>query len=208
MAERRAGRFLIRAWQGEPSARPSDVVLHIPAALAFGTGHHGTTFGCLLFLEAICKMRRPARILDVGTGTGILALAAARLLHTAVVCSDVDPAAVRTAADNARRNGATGLVRPILACGVRHPCLRAGAPYDLILANILARPLRLLAPSLCRLASPSGILILSGLLARDVPGILTAYRGQGFALSRRRDIDGWTTLQLQRSAWHPCRPHR
>jgi ribosomal protein L11 methyltransferase len=209
----RAGRFLIGSGRSSV-ARHNDLVLAIPAALAFGTGHHGTTIGCLLNLEAICRTRRPRRILDVGTGTGILALAAAKLLRVPVACSDVDPTAVTIAAENAQRNDAARLVRPVLAHGARHPRLRARAPYDLIFANILARPLRLLARSLCLLASPAADLVLSGLLPRDVPGVLSSYAAQGFALARRRDIDGWTTLlmrrhgaaarPLERSSWAPA----
>ncbi len=193
----RAGRFVICP-QHDPLRHGQEITLAIPAALAFGTGHHGTTLGCLLAVQAICKTGRPRRILDVGTGTGILALAAARLLHAPVVCSDIDRAAVTTALENARRNGASPLVRPLLAAGVNHPQLRQGAPYDLVFANILAKPLRLLAPALCALTSPSAILVLSGLLPRDVPGILFAYRQQGFALARKREIEGWATLLLRR----------
>jgi ribosomal protein L11 methyltransferase len=194
----RAGRFVIGPRPDPQSHHTHAVTLAIPAALAFGTGHHGTTFGCLLALQAICKRRRPRRILDVGTGTGILALAAARLLRAPVVCSDIDRTAVLTAAQNARRNGAGPLVRPCLATGVNHPQLRRGAPYDLVFANILAKPLRVLAPALCALTSPTAMLVLSGLLPRDVPGILFAYRQQGFALTRKQEIEGWATLLLSR----------
>jgi ribosomal protein L11 methyltransferase len=194
----RAGRFVIGPNRDHRHDYAHQLSLAIPAALAFGTGHHGTTLGCLLALQAICKRRRPRRLLDVGTGTGILALAAARLLHEAVVCSDIDRTAVMTAADNARRNGAGHLMRPLLASGVRHPKLRSAAPYDLIFANILAKPLRVLAPSLCALTSRSTILVLSGLLPHDVPGILFAYRQHGFALLSKQQIEGWATLLLRR----------
>jgi len=194
----RAGRFVIGPNRSHRHDYAHQRALAIPAALAFGTGHHGTTLGCLLALQAICKKGRPRRILDVGTGTGILALAAATLLHQTVVCSDIDRTAVTTAAANARRNGAGHLVRPLLATGVRHPKLRAGAPYDLIFANILAKPLRLLAPNLCALTSRAAILVLSGLLPRDVPGILFAYRQHGFALFSKQEIEGWATLLMRR----------
>jgi ribosomal protein L11 methyltransferase len=192
----RTGRFLIGGQHENIRPSGGQVRLEIPAALAFGTGHHGTTLGCLLELELICRKRRPQRVLDLGTGTGILALATAKLIHRSVICTDMDATAVRTAADNARRNGLGAWLRPCLATGVCHPRLRAGAPYDLIFANILARPLRLLAPALSHLAC--GDIVLSGLLGNDVPGILSAYGAHGFALAHRRDINAWATLRLRR----------
>lgn len=193
----RAGRFLIYGSHDRSLAAPNDIGLEIEAALAFGTGHHGTTLGCLLVLQKIARRRRPRRILDVGAGTGVLAIAAARLFKREAACGDIDPVAVAIARANARANLAGPFVRPVVAAGVRHPDLARGN-YDLILANILAKPLRLLAPQLAAVAAPESELVLSGLLARDVAGVLTAYRAQGFALAQRRDIDGWATLLLRR----------
>ena len=192
----RAGRFLVHGSHDRQRVRPHDVPLEIEAALAFGTGHHGTTRGCLLMLDAILKRRRPARILDVGTGTGVLAIAAAKALRAPVSAGDIDPVAVVAARANAVFNGAGPLVRPVVATGLRDPILRAGAPYDLVFANILARPLRLLAPAIRSVAAQGGDLVLSGLLARDVPGILSSYAAQGYALRRRIDLEGWATLLL------------
>jgi ribosomal protein L11 methyltransferase len=192
----RAGRFLVHGSHGRRDVKPNDVALEIEAALAFGTGHHGTTRGCLLMLDAILKRRRPRRVLDVGTGTGVLAMAAAKVLHRDVRCGDIDRVAVTAAAANARQNGVAAHVRPVVSIGTRHPALQARAPYDLIFANILAKPLRLLAPHLRAVAAPGGALILSGLLSRDVPGILSSYAAQGFALRRRLDLEGWCTLLL------------
>ena len=175
----------------------------IEAALAFGTGHHGTTRGCLTMLDFILKRRRPRKILDVGTGTGVLALAAARALRQRVAAGDIDPIAVDAARKNARLNGAAPWVAPVVAAGVGHPALKAGAPYDLIFANILAKPLRLMAPSLARVATPGADIVLSGLLARDVPGVRTAFAAQGLALARRLDIDGWATLLIRRRGASP-----
>jgi ribosomal protein L11 methyltransferase len=193
----RAGRVLVHGAHDRNRLRGNDVGIEIEAALAFGTGHHGTTLGCLLALDRVLKRRRPVHVLDVGTGTGVLAIASAKLLHRPVACGDIDPIAVETAGANARANGVGALVRPVVATGLRHGALREGRA-DLIFANILAKPLRLLAPSLARAAAAGAELVLSGLLASDVPGILAAYRAQGYALRERRDIDGWATLTLKR----------
>ena len=206
LAPVRAGRFLVHGAHDRGRGHPNDIALEIPAALAFGTGHHGTTRGCLLALDGILKQRRPRRVLDVGTGTGVLALAAARALRMKVAAGDIDPVCVATAQSNARLNGAAPWLRPVAAVGARHPRLQAGGPYDLIFANILAKPLRLLAPSLARLAAHPADLVLSGLLSGDVPGVLSAYRAQGFALAQRRDIEGWATLRLRRGGAPPRRP--
>jgi ribosomal protein L11 methyltransferase len=199
LAPVRAGRFLVHGAHDRAGIRANDIAIEIEAALAFGTGHHGTTRGCLLMLDAILKQRRPRRVADVGTGTGVLAIAAARALRQRVVAGDIDPISTLTARENARANAAAAYVRPVTAIGVRGTAMRAQAPYDLMFANILARPLRLMAPSLTALAGGDAELVLSGLLARDVPGILSAYRPHGFALARRRDIEGWVTLLLRRN---------
>lgn len=130
-------------------------------------------------LDQILKRRRPRHILDVGTGTGVLAIAAARLLRQTVACGDIDLVAVDTARVNAQSNGARAFVRPVLAAGLRHPSLIG--QYDLIFANILAKPLRLLAPAIAQAASFDAELVLSGLLGRDVAGVLAAYRAQNFS---------------------------
>ncbi|MBY6243531.1 50S ribosomal protein L11 methyltransferase [Methylosinus sp. Sm6] len=202
----RAGRFLVHGAHDRAAVAANDIGLEIEAALAFGTGHHGTTLGCLRALVDICERRRPRRVLDVGTGTGVLAIAAARLLRAPIACGDADPVAVAVARENARANGVGALARPVVALGVRHQSL-SPARYDLILANILAKPLRLLAPSLAAVAAREAELVLSGLLARDVAGVLAAYRAQGFSLARRRDIDGWATLVLRRGG-EAARPAR
>ncbi|MGA8169634.1 MAG: 50S ribosomal protein L11 methyltransferase [Methylocystis sp.] len=193
----RAGRVLVHGSHDRDKVRQNDVAVEIEAALAFGTGHHGTTLGCLLALDRALKRGRPAHVLDVGTGTGVLAIASARLLRRPVACGDIDPIAVETAGANARANGAGSLVRPVVATGLRHAALRKRRA-ELIFANILAKPLRLLAPAIARAAAPGAELVLSGLLASDVPGILSAYRARGFALRERRDIDSWATLTLRR----------
>jgi ribosomal protein L11 methyltransferase len=192
----RAGRFIVHGAHERHRARANDVPLEIEAALAFGTGHHGTTRGCLLMLDAILKRRRPRRVIDVGTGTGVLAIAAAKALRHAVAAGDIDPVAVEAAAANARANGAGPYVRPVVATGLRDPQLRAGAPYDLVFANILAKPLRLLAPAIRGVTAAGGDLVLSGLLRRDVPGILSSYAAQGFSLREMKVLEGWATLRM------------
>ncbi len=198
LAPVRAGRFLVHGRHDCGVVRPNDLALEIEAALAFGTGHHGTTRGCLLALDAVLKRRRPRRVVDLGTGTGVLAMAAAKALKREVFCGDVDAVAVGAARGNAALNGVGPFVRPVVAAGLRHETLRRNAPYDLILANILARPLRALAPAIAARAAPGADLILSGLLPRDVRGILSSYGAQGFALVRRGELEGWATLSLRK----------
>ena len=192
----RAGRFLVVGNHARAAARASDIVIGIEAALAFGTGHHGTTLGCLLALDRLSRRRRPQHILDIGTGSGILAIAAAKRWKRQVTACDIDATAVTTARGNAIRNGAGPQVRPVKACGTRHPMINGR--YDLILANILAGPLKRLAGEIAQVSSPGGILVLSGLLARDVPGVLAVYLGHGFGLMRRDLHEGWSTLLLCR----------
>ena len=199
----RAGRFLVHGAHDRHTARSHDWALEIEAALAFGTGHHGTTRGCLLALVDEFKRRRPRRALDVGTGTGILAIAAAKALKHPVVAGDIDPEAVRVARENARLNGVRRYVTFYAAPGVRHAAAYRPRRFDLVTANILARPLKRLAPALARVLAREGTLILSGLLTRDAPRVLSAYAAQGLALARRRDLDGWTTLVLRRGGAGP-----
>jgi ribosomal protein L11 methyltransferase len=193
----RAGRFLVHGAHDRRRRRVNDIALQIEAALAFGTGHHGTTRGCLLALEGELKRRRPRRVLDVGTGTGVLGLAAAKAVRAAVAAGDIDATAIRVARHNARLNGASALMRFYVGPGVRHPAVR-GRRFDLVFANILAKPLKRLAPSLAAVLAPAGVVVLSGLIARDVAGVLSAYAAQGLRLRRRSELDGWATLELTR----------
>jgi ribosomal protein L11 methyltransferase len=194
----RAGRFLIHGSHDRGLVRSNDIAIEIEAALAFGTGHHGTTRGCLELLAAILKRRKPRAVLDVGTGTGVLAIAAALALKQPAAAGDIDPVSTWTARNNATANGAGAYVRPVTAPGLRHPSLARAGGYDLVFANILAKPLRLLSPSIARAATSDAELVLSGLLAGDVGGVLSAYRSQGFHLAQRIDIDGWAALLLTR----------
>jgi ribosomal protein L11 methyltransferase len=194
----RAGRFLVHGAHGRGAVKANDIAIEIEAALAFGTGHHGSTRGCLLMLDLVARKRRPRAILDLGTGSGVLAIAAAKLFKGKILAGDIDPVCVKMASANAKRNRVASFVRPVLAIGAAHPLFRQGAPYDLLLANIVARPLRDLAPHIARLTAPSADIVLSGLIARDVPGVAAAYGVQNIALSRRIDIDGWATLLMRR----------
>lgn len=168
------------------------------AGRAFGNGRHETTYGCLLALDHLAKTRRYRQPLDLGCGAGVLALAMARLWRVPVVATDIDPWAVAVARDNARRNHLHPWVRPLLSDGFAHPNLAAGAPYDLIMANILARPLQRLAPAIAQHLAPGGRVVLSGLLAKQDAQVRAAYMAQGLYLRRRRLLGEWLTLELTR----------
>lgn len=199
----RAGRFLVHGAHDRDTVRPNDLAIEIEAALAFGTGHHGTTLGCLRALADVLKRGRPAHVLDVGTGTGILGFAAAKALHRTVIAGDLDPEAVATARGNARLNGLGGLLRLYTGPGVRHAWAGRARRFDVVFANILARPLKRLAPSLTATVADRGVLVLSGLIERDVPGVLSTYRHRGFHLARHGLIEGWATLVLKRGGAAP-----
>ena len=195
----RAGRFVIHGAHDRARPKPNDIGIEIEAALAFGTGHHGTTYGCLLALTELTKRRRFRRVLDIGTGTGVLAIAAARLMRTHVVASDIDVIAVRAAKSNARLNRAAPLVAFARAAGTGASVIAGDAPYDLILANILLGPLMRLAVPLRKLMAPGARIVLSGLLPGHANAALAIYRAQGLILERRIQREGWATLLLRRA---------
>ncbi len=192
-----AGRFVVHGEHDRASIRANRIGIEIPASLAFGTGHHGTTRGCLLVLDQISKSRRPRRILDVGTGSGVLAIAAAKVLRGPVLASDIDSRAVRIARENTIRNRVPGVI-VIHATGLDAGAFRQRAPFDLVLANILLAPLQRLATPMARLVAPGGRVVLSGLLAAQANAALASYRAQGLRLVRRIVLDGWATLVLRR----------
>jgi ribosomal protein L11 methyltransferase len=199
----RAGRIFVHGSHDREHRRPSDISIEIEAGLAFGTGHHGTTLGCLMAFVDELKVRMPRHVLDVGTGTGILAFAAAKVLKRPVVAGDIDPEAVRVARENARLNGIAPWMKLYVGPGTRHEEADRPGHFDLVFANILAKPLRMLSPSLTRVASRDGTLILSGLLDRDVAGVLSAYAHQGWYLQRRYNLEGWAALVLKRGSARP-----
>jgi ribosomal protein L11 methyltransferase len=192
-----AGRFTVHGEHDRAAVGPNRIGIEIEAALAFGTGHHGTTRGCLLALDELLKAHAPRHVLDVGTGTGVLAIAAAKALRRGVLATDIDPEAVRIARGNARLNGAAPFVECLHAAGLTARRIRARAPYDLVFANILLPPLRRLAQPLARLIAPGAHVVLSGLLATQENAALAAYRAQGLVLERRIPLDEWVTLVLR-----------
>jgi len=192
-----AGRFVVHGHHDRARVAPNKIGIEIEAALAFGTGHHGTTRGCLLLLDHVLKAYRPRRVLDLGTGTGVLAIAAAKALQENVLASDIDPLSVRVARENARLNEAGHLVQAIPATGFSAPQFAQAGPFDLVLANILANPLRQLATPMARHLAPSALVILSGLLTPQAASVIAAYRARGLVPVRHLRIEGWSSLLLR-----------
>jgi ribosomal protein L11 methyltransferase len=194
-----AGRFVVHGHHDRDRVPPNKLGIEIEAALAFGTGHHGTTRGCLLLLDHVLQSRMPRRVLDLGSGTGVLAIAAAKALRRRILASDIDPLAAAVAGDNARLNGVGNLVEAICATGFSAPSFRARAPFDLVMANILANPLKALATPMAAHLAPSAMVILSGLLPPQASGVVAAYRARGLVLVQQLKIEGWSSLLMQRA---------
>ena len=195
LTEIAVGRFRIVPEHRRSEAPPSHLLdLHVDAGPAFGSGRHETTQSCLLLLEEIARTRRPRRILDLGSGSGILALAAAQLWKRRVVATDIDPVAVRTARRNAARNGS--LPRIDARCGRGFDPVCRAAPFDLVFANILAGPLADLAPEMRRVVARRGDLVLSGILSNQENRVLGRYRAAGFRLDRRLVQGPWSSYRL------------
>ncbi|HFC04296.1 MAG TPA: 50S ribosomal protein L11 methyltransferase [Rhizobiales bacterium] len=191
-----AGRFYVHGSHDRHTRTQTRINIEIDAGTAFGTGHHGTTTGCLLALDHLAKSARINNILDVGCGTGVLAIAAARLLKKPVIASDIDPEAVRATKLNARANMVAPFINAVTAIGTDHPTIQHGAPYDLIFANILAGPLVALAPKLAPLISFRGHIILSGLTTDQERWVFAAWRAQGLVVKQRYRLNNWSTLVL------------
>jgi ribosomal protein L11 methyltransferase len=220
-----AGRFVVHGAHDRSHVGVNRIAIQIEAGLAFGTGHHGSTRGCLLALDRIMKRegckrraggnatsgrrnRKKAAVLDIGTGTGVLAVAAAKALHRRVVASDIDARAVATARDNARINRVAGSIEVVHAAGIGGRRILERSPFALILANILLDPLKQLATPIASLVAPNGQVVLSGLLHAQGAAAAASYRARGLALAQRIALGGWTTLLLVRPSRRPARAHR
>jgi ribosomal protein L11 methyltransferase len=194
-----AGRFFVYGSHDAGRVPEGRVALLIEAAMAFGTGHHATTLGCLVALDRLERVGlSAARIADIGCGTAVLAMAAARVWPVTVLASDIDPVAVEVAEANVAVNDLVGRVRCIEAVGLDHPELAALQPFDLVFANILKGPLIDLAPGIGAATAPGGYAILSGLLNEQADEVRGAYEAAGFALAEAEQMGDWTTLTLQR----------
>ncbi|QXI65051.1 Ribosomal protein L11 methyltransferase [Paracoccus marcusii] len=195
----RAGRFFVHGSHDVDQIPDGVEALWIEAAMAFGTGHHNTTKCCLEALDRLATDGfKATRIADIGCGTAVLAMAAARLWHVTVLASDIDPVAVDTAAANVIANGLDGRVECVEAAGFDHPMLERAAPYDLVLANILKQPLIDLAPDMARQVAKDGRIVMSGILTTQADEVTAAYQAVGFAPDRRDDMGDWTTLVMIR----------
>ena len=194
----RAGRFFVHGSHERGQQRAGEIPIEIEASLAFGTGHHGTTSGCLEMISHVVTREHPRNALDLGTGSAVLAIAIARLAHIPVLATDIDPVAIRVARENVRLNRAAEWVETVTAPGFHHPAFAHRRPFDLIVANILARPLIKLAPAMARHLSPGASLILSGILDRQRNQVIAGYVGQGFRHVTTLHREEWVTIHMKR----------
>ncbi len=193
-----AGRFFLYGDHDADKVPQGAIPLLIEAAMAFGTGHHGTTKGCLEAVDILFGAGvRPGSVADIGCGTAVLAIAAAKVLDQRVIASDIDEVAVEVARANAAANGVEGLIHCVEAAGFDHPDIRAAAPYDLVFANILKGPLVDLAPDMAAHTAPGGHVILSGILNEQADDVIAAYADHGLDPIARDEIGEWTTLTLR-----------
>jgi ribosomal protein L11 methyltransferase len=202
-----AGRFFLHGSHDRPVRRTGGVSLEIDAGTAFGTGHHGTTAGCLSALDDILKRHRPKRILDLGCGTGVLAIAAAKSLKIKALATDIDAEAVRVTMNNAKLNGVGPFMAGLTAAGLHHFGIKQKAPFDLIFANILARPLAHLAQGLSRMVQPGGHLILSGLTYDQLRWIRACYTTRGLTTAKIIRNGNWIALVMRKPKAQKNAPH-
>ncbi|OWV90314.1 ribosomal protein L11 methyltransferase [Rhizobium sp. R635] len=194
----RAGRFLVHGSHDRDKVRSGDIAIEIDAGQAFGTGHHGTTAGCLEVIDAVVRSRRVRNALDLGTGSGVLAIAVRKLRNIPVLATDIDPVATKVAAENVRRNGIASGIVARTAPGFHSTAFSEHGPFDLIIANILARPLIRMAPQLAAHLAPGGSVILSGILAAQRWKVIAAYSGARLRHVRTIWRNGWVTIHLDR----------
>lgn len=195
-----AGRFFVYGSHDADKVPAGSEPLLIEAAMAFGTGHHGTTLGCLRALDRLATQGFAGRnVVDIGCGTAVLAMAAARIWPDTLLASDIDEVAVDVAEANVTANNLSGRVTCIEAAGFDHPTLAQAAPFDLIFANILKGPLVALAPDMAAALQPGGYAILSGILNEQADNVVEVYARSGINLVNRESIVDWTTLTLQRN---------
>lgn len=193
----RAGRFLVHGSHDRDKVKSGDLAIEIDAGQAFGTGHHGTTAGCLEVIEGVVRARAPRNALDLGTGSGVLAIAVRKLKPIPVLATDIDPIATRVARENAKLNGIVSGLDFVTAPGFHSPAFNTHGPFDLIIANILARPLIKMAPQLVTHLSPGGDVILSGILASQRWKVISAYSGAGLGHVRTIWRNGWVTIHFR-----------
>ena len=195
-----AGRFVVHGQHDRANVPPNKLGIEIEAALAFGTGHHGTTRGCLLLLDQVLNARMPRRVLDLGSGTGVLAIAAAKALRRRILASDIDPHSAAVARDNARLNGVGNLVETICATGFAAPAVQGAGAVRPGAGQYPGQSAEALATPMAAHLAPWAMVILSGLLPHQAGGVIAAYRARGLVLRRRLQIEGWSSLLLQRVA--------
>lgn len=194
----RAGAFVVYGSHDRERVHGRRLGIQIDAGEAFGTAHHGTTLGCLIALDWLSRQMPLGHVLDIGTGSGVLAIAAAKRGAMRVLATDIEDTAVRVARANISLNAVGNTVTCIEAAGLRHCAIRAGAPFDVVLANIHAAPLAAMATDIRQVIAPRGTLVLSGLLSGQARRVAGRYNAAGFELRRRIDLEGWTTLVMTR----------
>ncbi len=194
----RAGRYLIHGTHDRDSVRPGDIAVEIDAGQAFGTGHHGTTSGCLAMIATVLKREYPKNVLDLGTGSAVLAIALAKTVPVSIIATDIDAVATQVAKSNIRSNGVHNRVSAITANGFGSRQVAQKSPFDMIIANILAGPLKTLAPAMARHLKPGGTVILSGILAHQRRSVLAAYANHQFRHVLTTFCGEWITMQLKR----------
>ncbi len=194
-----AGRFFLHGSHDRSIRRSGGHSFEIDAGTAFGTGHHGTTAGCMIILDALLKYQTPQRIFDLGCGTGVLAIAAAKACRKKLLATDIDPEAVRVTKLNAALNNLGPYVNALTASGLHHHTIRSAGPFDLIFANILARPLVALAQGLSTLIEPGGTIILSGLTRDQLRWVSAAYKARGFIPTHTVKIENWVAVAMKKA---------